>query len=142
MGHIMMHDTAVIKALRSLIDYTAREDPQKTSSALMDALQDVSHRLERKTPTQPESDAVVVDAMRRTVKINGKVIRPSCAQFEICRYLSSWPGAVRSRVQIMDAAGIGLEVSDTAIRDHVKRLRALGVSAIRTAQGVGYYWAE
>ena len=138
----MMHDTTVMKALRSLIDYTAREDPELTSSALMDALNDVSHRLERPLPNRVEADGVTVDELRRTVTINGKVIRPSCAQFEICRYLASRPGAVRSRVQIMDAAGIGLDVSDTAIRDHVKRLRALGVTAIRTAQGVGYYWAE
>ena len=138
----MMHDTAVMKALRSLIDYTAREDPEQTSSALMDALHDVSTRLDRQSPVAYRADGAVVDAMRRTVTINGKVIRPSCAQFEICHYLASRPGAVRSRAQIMDAAGIGLDVSDTAIRDHVKRLRALGVTMIRTAQGVGYYWAE
>ena len=138
----MMHDTAVMRALRSLIDFTAGEDPKLTSSTLMDALHTVSHRLDHTLPTRVDTSGVTVDAMRRTITVKGKVIRPSCAQFEICRYLSSHPGAVRSRAQIMDAAGIGLDVCDTAIRDHVKRLRALGISAIRTAQGVGYYWAE
>lgn len=84
----------------------------------------------------------MIDLNRRIVTIRGQIIRPSRQGFDICAYLAAHPGFIRSRVQIMDAVGIDLETCDTCICDHAKRLRAIGVTAIRTAQGVGYFWEE
>ena len=84
----------------------------------------------------------MVNRETRTVTSGGRVIRLPRLAFDLCAYLAARPGAVRSRVQIMDAIGIPVDVSDRAIDSHVKRARKAGVAQIVTAAAVGYYWQD
>ena len=83
----------------------------------------------------------MIDRARRTVTVDGRAIRPPRMMFEMCAYLADHPGAVRTRAQIMDAIGISMNAGDLAIDSHVKRARRAGLTQIKTAYGVGYYWA-
>ena len=84
----------------------------------------------------------MIDREARTVTVGGRVIRLQRLGFDLCAYLAEYPGAVRTRVQIMDAIGIPADASDRAIDSHVKRIRAAGVTQIVTAPAVGYYWQD
>ncbi len=84
----------------------------------------------------------MIDATARTVTIDGRAVRPTRMVFELCAYLAAYPGAVRTRVQIMDAVGISCGTTDRSVDSLVARARRFGVSAIQTAHGVGYYWRD
>jgi DNA-binding response OmpR family regulator len=84
----------------------------------------------------------VIDLEGRTVTTSGQVIRLPRLGFDLCAYLAAHPGAVRTRVQIMDAIGIPADVSDRAVDSHVARARKAGVVQIATAAAVGYYWQD
>lgn len=84
----------------------------------------------------------MIDREARTVIIDGRAIRLQRLGFDLCAYLAAHPGAVRTRVQIMDAIGIPVVSSDRAVDSHVKRIRAAGVTQIIAAPAVGYYWQD
>lgn len=85
---------------------------------------------------------MVIDGTTRTITIDGRVVRPQRMSFDLCAYLAAHPGAVRSRIQIMDAIGAEYATNDRCVDTHVKRARKAGVTQIMTAHGVGYYWQE
>ena len=85
---------------------------------------------------------IKIDHNCRTVIVDGVTIHPTATEFNLICFLAKHPGYKRSRVQIMDHLGIGEDSADVAVDSHVKRIRARGIRAIKTAYCVGYYWEE
>ena len=81
----------------------------------------------------------VIDRAARSVLVDGVAIRLTAMEFNIAAYLSAHPGVHRSRVEIMDACGVG-EVYEDAVKSHIKRIRRKGVAEICTSYGFGYFW--
>ncbi len=84
----------------------------------------------------------MIDLDRRTVTIGAVTLRPRRIEFDIIAYLAAHPGFVRTRWQILDAVGLSHNSNDRAVDTHVKRIRAHGISAIKTSPSVGYYWED
>lgn len=82
----------------------------------------------------------MIDPKRRSVTIDGRVIRPSYMIFELCRLLYDGNGAVFTKTQIMDRVGISEKSYDTSAQKLASRARALGITQIKTLHGAGYYW--
>lgn len=65
-------------------------------------------------------------------------------EFRMVHALARWPGQVRTRLQLMDAADTVLD--DSSVTSHIKRIRNkfrdvdANFSAIETAYGAGYRW--
>jgi DNA-binding response OmpR family regulator len=83
-----------------------------------------------------------LDHNRKTITIDGKVVKPAGLTWKLCAYLAEHPGWVRSKADIMDAIGISLNSSDSAVPSVVKRARKEGVTCIKVRYGHGYTWEE
>jgi two-component system, OmpR family, alkaline phosphatase synthesis response regulator PhoP len=86
--------------------------------------------------------AMVIDTDRHTVLINNKPVDLTVTEFGIIQYLSSRPGFVRTRDQIISAVhGDSAVLSSRTVDVHVTALRRklgdLG-GMIQTVRGVGY----
>lgn len=81
-----------------------------------------------------------INLLARTIMIGGKEVMPSRSLFAVCAYLARRPKVVRSMDSILNALGANYDVSEMAVRTSVKKIRKLGVTAIHTAYGEGFYW--
>lgn len=85
-----------------------------------------------------------IDVERMSVRWRGETVALTLTEFWLVHALARYPGHVRNRQQLMDAANVVLD--DNTITSHVKRIRrkfqALdpGFRAIDTVYGVGYRW--
>ena len=90
--------------------------------------------------------ALTLDTERMAVQWDGKVVLLSLTEFWIVHALARYPGHVRDRQQLMDAANVVLD--DNTITSHVKRIRRKFHSidpkfdAVQSVYGMGYRWAE
>lgn len=81
---------------------------------------------------------------RMTVSWSGQPLDITVTEFWIIRDLARYPGQVKTRQQLMDAANVVLD--DNTITSHIKRIRKKFQSidaefdAIKTAYGMGYRW--
>ena len=91
-----------------------------------------------------ERGPLTLNLERMHASWQGRAVDLTVTEFWIVHALARYPGQVRNRQQLMDAASVVLD--DTTITSHIKRIRrkfeALDerVSAIETAYGVGYRW--
>jgi two-component system OmpR family response regulator len=87
-----------------------------------------------------------IDADRLSVSWQGADVGLSLTEFWIVHALARYPGHVKSRQQLMDAANVVLD--DATITSHVKRIRRKfdainrNFDAIQTVYGMGYRWNE
>ncbi|MBT8087071.1 MAG: proteobacterial dedicated sortase system response regulator [Gammaproteobacteria bacterium] len=87
---------------------------------------------------------LVIDTERMTVEWREQPVGLTLTEFWLVHALARYPGHVKNRQQLMDAAQAVLD--DNTITSHVKRIRrkflALDAdfNAIETAYGMGYRW--
>jgi two-component system OmpR family response regulator len=85
-----------------------------------------------------------IDSDRMAVRWRGEPVPLTLTEFWLVHALARYPGHVRNRQQLMDAASVVLD--DNTITSHVKRIRrkfqALDpeFAAVDTVYGVGYRW--
>ena len=101
--------------------------------------------------TQPEAQEEIIERgklalnkARMTVTWDNRPLELTVTEFWIIRDLARYPGQVKSRQQLMDAASVMLD--DNTITSHIKRIRKKfqaidgDFDAIKTAYGLGYRW--
>lgn len=101
--------------------------------------------------TQPEAAEEIIERgklslnkERMTVAWDNQPLDITVTEFWIIRDLARYPGQVKSRQQLMDAANVILD--DNTITSHIKRIRKkfqvidAEFDAIKTAYGLGYRW--
>ena len=87
---------------------------------------------------------LVIDTDRMTVQWQGSPVGLTLTEFWLVHALARYPGHVKNRQQLMDAAQAVLD--DNTITSHVKRIRRKfvaidpGFEAIETVYGMGYRW--
>jgi two-component system OmpR family response regulator len=85
-----------------------------------------------------------IDADRMTVQWRGNAVGLTLTEFWLVHAMARYPGHVKNRQQLMDAAQAVLD--DNTITSHVKRIRrkflALDAdfNSIETVYGMGYRW--
>ncbi len=109
------------------------------------AAEAVAERLQGKTISLADG-AVIIDTDRHQVKASGKPVELTVTEFGILQYLSTKPGFVRTRDQIIAAVhGDSAVLSSRTVDVHVTALRRklgeLG-GIIQTVRGVGYRLTE
>lgn len=91
-------------------------------------------------------DQLELDLDRMAAKWNNQIIVLSLTEFWLVHALARYPGHVKNRQQLMDAANVVLD--DNTITSHIKRVRKKflaadpGFDAIQTVYGMGYRWQE
>jgi len=100
---------------------------------------------------QPEKISVAegritIDPARHAVHVDGTEIQLTLTEYRILSYLSTRPGFVRTREQIISAVrGEGTVLSSRAVDVHIAGLRnKLGdlAAVIETVRGIGYRMSE
>ena len=98
---------------------------------------------------QPQAAAVVLDEERFEARVGGRPLVLTPVEFRLLRKLSSQPGRVFSRSQLIEALYEDHRVvSDRTVDSHIKNLRRklaeLGHDPIAAVYGVGYRfeWAD
>lgn len=87
-----------------------------------------------------------IDAARLAVRWRETPVELTVSEFRLVASLTRYPGQVRSRAQLMDAAELSLD--EQTITAHIKRIRAkftaidATFSGIQTVYGLGYRWLE
>ncbi|MDH3588295.1 MAG: proteobacterial dedicated sortase system response regulator [Gammaproteobacteria bacterium] len=87
---------------------------------------------------------LTLDSDRMTVSWDDTIVPLTVTEFWLVHALARYPGHVKNRQQLMDAANVVLD--DNTITSHIKRLRrkfkALDsdFDAIETVYGMGYRW--
>ncbi|MEM7292868.1 MAG: response regulator [Pseudomonadota bacterium] len=87
-----------------------------------------------------------IDEAAMRVSWQGQGVELTVTEFWIVHALVRYPGQVKSRQQLMDAANTVLD--DSTVTSHIKRIRKKfqqvdkAFGAIRTAYGFGYRWVE
>jgi two-component system, OmpR family, response regulator len=105
----------------------------------MDSMQ----RPQGKTSRMTRGD-LELDVDRMTVRWRDRPVGLTLTEFWIVHSLARYPGHVRNRQQLMDAAQAVLD--DNTITSHIKRIRRkfLAIdpkfSAVETVYGMGYRW--
>jgi two-component system OmpR family response regulator len=85
-----------------------------------------------------------LDVDRMTVRWKDRPVGLTLTEFWIVHSLARYPGHVRNRQQLMDAAQAVLD--DNTITSHIKRIRRKFISidpafdAVETVYGMGYRW--
>lgn len=111
-----------------------------------DALKDPDHVRGEATLVRGE---LVLDPERHQCTWKGTAVQLTVTEFLLLRALAQYPGHVKSRDQLMDAAyGESIYVDDRTIDSHIKRLRKKfrdtdeEFSEIETLYGVGYRYND
>jgi len=87
-----------------------------------------------------------IDTDRMTVRWQEQAVGLTLTEFWMVHALARYPGHVKNRQQLMDAAQAVLD--DNTITSHVKRIRRKFIAidptfdAIETVYGMGYRWIE
>jgi two-component system OmpR family response regulator len=87
---------------------------------------------------------LAIDAERMTVHWQDQIINLTLTEFWLVHAMARYPGHVKNRQQLMDAAQAVLD--DNTITSHVKRIRRKFIAidadfdAIETVYGMGYRW--
>jgi len=91
-----------------------------------------------------EVGPLALDESRLAARWNDVPVELTVSEFRLVACLARHPGQVRSRVQLMESAGLVLD--EQTITAHVKRIRAKFVAidpafgGIQTVYGLGYRW--
>ncbi len=90
--------------------------------------------------------SLVLDPERLTAHWKDQLVALTLTEFWMVHALARFPGHVKNRQQLMDAANVVLD--DSTITSHIKRIRRKfadvdpAFSAIQTAYGMGYRWRD
>ena len=107
----------------------------------MDALQSP-----QTTDSRVQRGDLELDIDRMTVRWKDQSIGLTLTEFWMVHALARYPGHVKNRQQLMDAAQAVLD--DNTITSHVKRIRRKfvavdsGFAAVETVYGMGYRWLD
>jgi len=91
-----------------------------------------------------ERGALTLDMDRMIARYRDAIVPLTVTEFWLVHALARYPGHVKNRQQLMDAANVVLD--DNTITSHVKRLRKKFAAsdgefdAIETVYGMGYRW--
>lgn len=127
----------LVARIRAILRRTeiVRSDSQEPSSAEM--------------PEPIRRGRLTMDPARHQVTWDEKPVSLTVTEFMILEALAGWPGVVKSRNQLMDAAySDDVFVDDRTIDSHIKRLRRKfrsvdrTFSAIDTLYGAGYSFTD
>jgi two-component system OmpR family response regulator len=105
----------------------------------LEAMQKPQHKSSRMTRGDLE-----LDVDRMTVRWKDRPVGLTLTEFWIVHSLARYPGHVRNRQQLMDAARAVLD--DNTITSHIKRIRRKFIAidpafdAVETVYGMGYRW--
>lgn len=98
-------------------------------------------------PVMPsDSGRLQIDEERLSVRWCGETVALTVTEFWLVHALARYPGQVKSRAQLMDAAKLVLD--DQTITAHIKRIRRKfqaidsGFDAIRAVYAAGYRWVD
>tara|TARA_R110000823_G_scaffold232224_3_gene358738 strand:- start:4681 stop:5376 length:696 start_codon:yes stop_codon:yes gene_type:complete len=92
-----------------------------------------------------ERDGLCLNIERLTAQWRGQGVDLTVIEFRLLRSLAERPGHVKSRQQLMDAAGVVQD--DSTITSHIKRMRRkfeeldATFGMIETVYGLGYRWS-
>ena len=106
-------------------------------------------RLDAMQQPQPGESRLVrgeleIDTDRMTVQWKNQPVGLTLTEFWLVHALARYPGHVKNRQQLMDAAQAVLD--DNTITSHIKRIRRkfavldASFDAIETVYGMGYRW--
>jgi two-component system alkaline phosphatase synthesis response regulator PhoP len=112
---------------------------------LLSKVESLLRRLNKSTPLNPTpSNNLVIDREKFSIQLEGKKIILPKKEFELLELLSSRPGKVFNRDQILSIVwGNDTIVGERTIDVHIRKLREkLGDAYIRTVKGVGYTFSE
>ena len=127
-------------------DYVTKPFSPKVLVARMRAVLRRKERNKEKERKDIHLDGLEIHLGRHEVKINGRLVSLTLTEFKILQLLSSRPGWVYSRGQIVSfVRGAGYPVTERAVDVQIVGLRKkLGEwgSKIRTVRGVGYKLIE
>ena len=90
--------------------------------------------------------ALELDVDRMTVRWRDQAVSLTLTEFWMVHSMARYPGHVKNRQQLMDAAQAVLD--DNTITSHIKRIRRKFVdidanfNAVETVYGMGYRWLE
>jgi two-component system, OmpR family, response regulator len=107
----------------------------------MDALQSPQN-----ADSRVQRGALELDIDRMTVRWQDQTVALTLTEFWMVHALARYPGHVKNRQQLMDAAQAVLD--DNTITSHIKRIRRKFVdidknfNAVETVYGMGYRWLE
>ncbi len=107
-----------------------------------------AHALTRRQSGRTQSEMCLgglhLDALKREVRLDGKLLALSAREFSLLEALLEHPGTVLSREQLEHCLyGWQDEVTSNAIEVHLHNLRRkLGMSWVRNVRGVGYKIVE
>jgi len=107
----------------------------------MDALQSPQN-----AESRVQRGALELDIDRMTVRWRDQAVGLTLTEFWMVHALARYPGHVKNRQQLMDAAQAVLD--DNTITSHIKRIRRKFVEvdqnfdAVETVYGMGYRWLE
>jgi two-component system alkaline phosphatase synthesis response regulator PhoP len=95
---------------------------------------------ERSVDEGKESSGIIIDREKYVVVVNNKELQLPKKEFELLELLSSRPGKVFNRDQILNIVwGNETIVGERTIDVHIRKLRQkIGDSLFRTIKGVGY----
>ena len=107
----------------------------------MDALQSP-----QTSESRVQRGALELDIDRMTVRWRDQTVALTLTEFWMVHAMARYPGHVKNRQQLMDAAQAVLD--DNTITSHIKRIRRKFVeidenfNAVETVYGMGYRWLE
>ncbi len=112
---------------------------------LLSKVESLLRRLHKSTPIVPNpASNLIIDREKFSIQLDGKKIILPKKEFELLELLSSRPGKVFNRDQILSIVwGNDTIVGERTIDVHIRKLREkLGDVYIRTVKGVGYTFSE
>lgn len=112
---------------------------------LLSKVESLLRRLHKNTPLNETTEKnLVIDREKFSIQLDGKKIILPKKEFELLELLSSRPGKVFNRDQILSIVwGNDTIVGERTIDVHIRKLREkLGDTYIRTVKGVGYTFSE
>lgn len=112
---------------------------------LLSKVESLLRRLHKSTPKNETTEKnLVIDREKFSIQLEGKKIILPKKEFELLELLSSRPGKVFNRDQILSIVwGNDTIVGERTIDVHIRKLREkLGDTYIRTVKGVGYTFSE
>lgn len=116
---------------------------------LMARIAALFRRLDALTKPQAKESRIIrgsleIDTDRMAITWNGLAVGLTLTEFWLVHAMARYPGHVKNRQQLMDAAQAVLD--DNTITSHIKRIRRKFVAidndfdAIETVYGMGYRW--
>lgn len=130
-------------------DYIVKPfSPREVTARLRAVLRRQNWAAAEPTGSVREVAGISVDEVRREVRVDGESVSLTRTEFQLVVALTSRPGRVFSRAELIDHAWEGAFIQDRVVDSVISRVRRKlgrlpnGESRIRTVHGVGYSCAN